>query len=54
MNYVAYAHHARIDESLRADRKRITAVVIECPGQLRDDIYYALQINIEGSRLPTC
>ena len=34
------------------ERNRVTAEVISCPGQLRDDVYSALQINIEGFESP--
>ena len=32
--------------------KRLTADVISCPGQLCDDTYSALQINVEGFDSP--
>jgi hypothetical protein len=34
------------------ERNRVTAEVISCPGQLCDDAYSALQINIEGFESP--
>jgi hypothetical protein len=34
------------------ERKRVTAEVISCPGQLSDDTYAALQLNLEGFESP--
>ena len=40
------------DDRPEAERNRVTAEVISCPGQLCDDAYSALQINIEGFESP--
>jgi len=37
---------------LESERNRVTAEVISCPGQLWDDAYSAVQINIEGFESP--
>ena len=52
MNHTARLHRASTDICPEADRKRITAEVISCPGQLSNDTYCALQINIEGFESP--
>ena len=44
--------HCASEDRAPADRKRITAEVISCPGQIRDDSYCALQINIDGFDSP--
>jgi len=40
------------DDRPETERNRVTAEVISCPGQLCDDAYSALQINIEGFESP--
>lgn len=45
------AQSAKRDQSQGA-LNRVTAEVISCPGQLWDDVYSALQINVEGFQSP--
>lgn len=52
MNHVACLRDAKADHRFQTDLKRITAEVIECPGQLSNDTYCALQVNIEGFESP--
>jgi len=39
-------------KNIRPALNRVTAEVISCPGQLWDDSYWALQINLEGLESP--
>ena len=44
--------NAKPQEDPKSALKRLTADVISCPGQLWDDAYSALQINVEGFDSP--
>lgn len=44
--------NAKPQEDPKSALKRLTADVISCPGQLLDDTYAALQINVEGFDSP--
>ena len=52
MNHIACIRDVKADHRFQADLKRITAEVISCPGQLSNDTYCALQINIDGFESP--
>lgn len=52
MNDTQYLSRNAIHDVRRFDRKRVTAEVISCPGQLWDDAYSAVQINVDGFESP--
>ena len=52
MKRIAGLGNVKGNNRSQTNRKRITAEVIECPGQLSDHTYCALQINIEGFESP--